>query len=31
MHYFKATMQEELLSTGTDAQEIKNMLVQLQA
>jgi len=26
MHYFKATMQEELLSTGIDAAEIKKML-----
>jgi len=29
MHYFKATMQEELLSTGVDAEEIKKMLAQL--
>ena len=30
MHYFKATMQEELLSTGVDTEEVKKMLVQLQ-
>jgi len=30
MLYFKATMQEELLSTGVDADEIKKMLAQLQ-
>ena len=30
MLYFKATMQEELLSTGVDADEIKKMLEQLQ-
>ena len=29
MHYFKSTMQEELLSTGVDTEEIKKMLVQL--
>jgi len=29
MLYFKATMQEELLSTGVDAEEIKKMLAQL--
>ena len=31
MHYFKATMQEELVSTGIDADEIKKMLEQLQS
>ena len=31
MLYFKATMQEELLSTGVDKEEIKKMLEQLQA
>jgi len=31
MHYFKSTMQEELLTTGIDAEEIKKMLEQLQA
>ena len=31
MLYFKATMQEELLSTGVDKDEIKKMLEQLQA
>ena len=30
MLYFKATMQEELLSTGVDKEEIKKMLEQLQ-
>ena len=29
MHYFKSTMQEELLSTGVDTEEIKKMLAQL--
>ena len=31
MHYFKATMQEELLSTGIDFDEIRKMLEQLQS
>lgn len=31
MLYFKATMQEELLSTGVDKEEIKKMLAQLQS
>lgn len=31
MLYFKATMQEELLSTGVDKEEIKKMLEQLQS
>jgi copper homeostasis protein len=31
MHYFKSTMQEELLSTGIDFDEIKKMLEQLQS
>ena len=29
MHYFISTMQEELLSTGVDTEEIKKMLAQL--
>jgi hypothetical protein len=30
MLYFKATMQEELLTTNVDTEEIKKMLEQLQ-